>query len=137
MNYAQSFDEFAASLGPTDVALYAGLAIIVWVLFKDKLNPLTSTVSKLIENFRKPTTNTVVIPDVLTKVPTATNSTVSVVSKPVVESGDDVFFQLVSSWKRTRDLAVLAGCVEAVKAADSMFPFLSPNVCDKNKKDVL
>jgi len=33
MNYAQSFDEFAASLGPTDVALYAGLAIIVWVLF--------------------------------------------------------------------------------------------------------
>ena len=46
---------------------------------------------------------------------------------------DDVFFKLVVSWKQTRDLAEQSGCTEAIKVADQMFPFLSPNVCAKKE----
>jgi hypothetical protein len=52
------------------------------------------------------------------------------------KNNEDVFFKLIVSWKQTRDLAVQSGCVEAVKVADQMFPFLSPNVCAK-KQDTL
>jgi hypothetical protein len=51
--------------------------------------------------------------------------------QPVV--ADDVFFDLVASWKQTRDLAVKSGCSEAVKVADQMFPHLSPTVCGEKK----
>ena len=41
MNYmTQSFEEFSKSLGPTDLALYAGAALVLWVVFKDKLSPV-------------------------------------------------------------------------------------------------
>jgi hypothetical protein len=43
---------------------------------------------------------------------------------------EDTFFKLVVSWKQTRDLAEKLNCEKALEAADNMFPFLSPQVCD-------
>jgi hypothetical protein len=127
MNYAQSFDEFASSLGPTDIALYAGAAIVAWVLFKDRLNPVSSLVSGLVDRVKSLLNNSNV--GVKPTVPAATNDT----KVSQTENKEDIFFELVTSWKKTRDLAVKAECVEAIKVADQMFPFLSPVVCNKDK----
>lgn len=125
MNYVQSFDEFASSLGPTDIALYAGAGLILFILFKDKLSPVQKLLGDLLGNIKnlfskKDSVVPVIVPEV----------------KPVTvaDSKEDTFFKLVVSWKQTRDLAVKSGCEEAVKVADQMFPFLSPTVC---KKDVV
>lgn len=128
MNFTESFDQFASKLSTMDLALYAGVGLVLWVLFKDKLSPvqklvldITKTVKGLLGAPQTPK-ETIVLP---------------VVSKPgVVTEPEDVFFKLVVSWKQTRDLAVKSGCAEAVKVADQMFPFLSPNVCAK-KQDTL
>jgi hypothetical protein len=125
MNYAQSFNEFASSLGPTDLALYAGAAVVAWVLFKDKLNPVSLFVKQLVD---KATGLLGQRTSVTKQVPAATNN-----SSASVETKEDVFFELVTSWKKTRDLAVKAECVEAIKVADQMFPYLSPVVCNKDK----
>lgn len=123
MNYAESFQEFSSKVGPTDLALYAGVGIVLWVLFKDKLSPVQVFLKGLIEKVKnvsplKPVTPVaVVVPSV----------------KPVVTSKEDIFFKLVVSWKQTRDLAAECGCVEAVKVADQMFPYLSPVVCTKEE----
>jgi hypothetical protein len=114
MNYTESFDQFASRLSTTDVALYAGAALVLWVFFKDKLSPvqkmLQPLLSKVTNLFSKKTNPVVVKQEV-----------------------DDIFFQLVVSWKQTRDLAEKSGCAEAVKVADQMFPFLSPTVCKEGK----
>jgi len=123
MNYAQSFEEFASSLGPTDLALYAGVAIVAWVLLKDRLNPVSLFVKGLVD---KATALLGQKTSVTKPVPAATNNVVS-------ETKEDVFFELVTSWKKTRDLAVKAECSEAIKVADQMFPYLSPNVCNEEK----
>jgi len=124
MNYAQSFDEFASSLGPTDLALYAGAALIVWVLFKDKLNPVSLFIKQLVDK----ATSLLGQKSSVAKpvVPAATNNV-------VLETKEDVFFELVTSWKKTRDLAVKAQCTEAIRVADEMFPYLSPVVCNEEK----
>ena len=127
MNYAQSFDEFASSLGPTDIALYAGAAIVAWVLFKDRLNPVTSLVSGLVDRIKGLLNNSNVV--VKPSVPAATNEA----KVPQAVNKEDIFFELVTSWKKTRDLAVKAECVEAIKVADQMFPYLSPVVCNEEK----
>ena len=124
MNYTETFDQFASRLGPTELALYAGAAVILYVLFKDKLSPVQKIVLSFIEQFKnsaalKPVTPVAVV------VPTV---------KPVITSKEDIFFKLVVSWKQTRDLASECGCVEAVKAADQMFPYLSPVVCTKEEE---
>lgn len=125
MNYSQSFDEFASSLGPTDIALYAGVAIVAWVLLKDRLSPMSGLVQmaqdRLLGLFSK--TTPPAVPVVLPEI------------NPVTYNKDkeDVFFKLVVSWKQTRDLAVKSGCDEAVKVADQMFPYLSPVVCNEEK----
>ena len=120
MNFTQSFDEFSSSLGVMDVALYAGVGLVLWVLFKDKLSPVQALLVSLFETVKsvvpKPTGSTVVVPPVVS-----------------AERVDDVFFRLVVSWKQTRDLAEASGCSEAVKVADQMFPFLSPTVCKEGK----
>lgn len=117
MNYVtQSFEEFSKGVGPTDLALYAGAAIVLWVLFKDKLSPVQKLVLDFVNKFKG-----VKLPSV----------DVPLLSKP--EAKEDLFFQLVESWKRTRDLAVKSNCPEAVKVADQMFPFLSPTACDKEE----
>lgn len=124
MNFTQSFEEFSSSLGVMDVALYAGVGLVLWVLFKDKLSPVQALLVSLFETVKsvvpKPTGSTVVVPSVVSPVVAA-------------ERVDDVFFRLVVSWKQTRDLAEASGCSEAVKVADQMFPFLSPTVCKEGK----
>jgi hypothetical protein len=128
MNYTESFGEFASKVTPTDLALYAGAGLVLWVLFKDKLSPvqqfLANLVNKAKENIvKKSTPSTIVIDHDGQVIP----SVVSNLDK------EDVFFKLVVSWKQTRDLAVASNCTEAVKVADQMFPYLSPNVCGKEK----
>ena len=39
---------------------------------------------------------------------------------------EDPFFELVQSWKQTRDLAEEIGADKAVEIADQMFPYLVP-----------
>ena len=121
MNFTESFDQFSSRLTSVDLALYAGVGLIVWILFKDKLSPVQKSLLGIFDKFKssvvKPSSPTVPVVDVA----------------PVVvdNSSDDIFFKLVVSWKQTRDLAEKSNCSEAVKVADQMFPFLSPNVCGK------
>lgn len=123
MNFTESFQQFSSKLTPTDLALYAGVGLVVWVLFKDKLSPVQQLVLSLIGKLKGGSSPNLVSVNLPTTSTVAANPT------------DDVFFDLVVSWKQTRDLAVKSGCVEAVKVADQMFPFLSPNVC-ANKDSV-
>lgn len=116
MNFTETFNEFASKTTPTDLALYAGVAVVLLVLFKDKLSPVQALIASLVN-----------------KVKSVSVSSPSVTASAVVENGD-VFFALVSSWKTTRDLAVKAGCSEAVKTIDQAFPYLSPNACSEATK---
>jgi len=90
IDYTQSFDEFASSLRPMDLALYAGVAIVLWVLFKDKLSPMAGLVQMVQERlsgfFSKTTPS--VVPVVVPEI------------NPVTYNKDkeDVFFKLVVSW---------------------------------------
>ena len=128
MNFTQSFEEFSKGLGTTDLILYAGIGLVIWVLFKDKLSPIQSLLGNLLNKF------------------TSTNTTISTPTKVVVpevltqsleeNTGGELFFKLIVSWKQTRDLAVKCGCSKAIEVADTMFPYLSPNVCSKDHKDV-
>lgn len=126
MNYTESFDQFASRVGPTDLALYAGAGLIIWILFKDKLSPVQSFLASIINKSKSAFDKGNKIPQVVLP------ETV----KPVVvdnKNKEDSFFKLIVSWKQTRDLALLNGCDEAIKVADQMFPFLSPESCDKAK----
>jgi hypothetical protein len=128
MNFTESFSEFSSRLGPTDLALYAGVGLVLWVLFKDKLSPVQELVLNLINKVKGPTKTPSVSVPVVPKTETVHG---------VNSDNDDVFFRLVVSWKQTRDLAEQSGCVEAIKVADQMFPFLSPNVCSKKEDKVV
>jgi hypothetical protein len=120
MNFTQSFEEFSAGLGPMDLALYAGVGIVIWVLFKDQLSPVQKALMDLFNSFKnklsteQPNKITISVPE-------------AVKSQPA--DAQNLFFDLVVSWKQTRDLAQRSGCDKAVKVADEMFPFLSPMVC--------
>lgn len=121
MNFTESFSEFSSKLRPQDLALYAGVGIVLWVLFKDKLSPVQKLVSEFINKF-------------------VNNKNSSVVTKPVeavhATTNKDLFFDLVVSWKQTRDLAAKSNCTKAVEVADQMFPYLSPMVCiDPTKEE--
>lgn len=124
MNYTQTFEEFSKSVSTLDLALYAGTGLVLWVLFKDKLSPVQKIISDIVTNVKS-------------KIPATNKLTVT----PVVPSSSDttdkeaVFFDLIVSWKQTRDLAVKSNCIEAVKVADQMFPYLSPNICGSNKEN--
>ena len=101
MNYTESFDQFASKVTPTDLALYAGVGMILFVLFKDKLSPVQKFLGDLVGGLKSKLNNgasvvPVVVPDV----------TPVVVSK---ENKEDTFFKLVVSWKQTRDLAIQSG----------------------------
>lgn len=127
MNYTESFDQFARRLGPTDLALYAGAGIILWILFKDKLSPVQQFLSGLLSkktNTLTTSSKSVTTDNILTNI----FDPVPSVQKAETEN---IFFDLVVSWKQTRDLAVKSGCEKAVEVADQMFPFLSPSVCAK------
>lgn len=119
MNPLETFGEFSSKLTTTDLMLYAGVAVVLWVLFKDKLGGVAQAISNLLGN--KPNS---VVPSI-------------VVSKPVSEqtTDTDLFFKLIASWKQTRDLAEKSGCVKAVDAVDQLFPHLSPVTCKENKDE--
>lgn len=121
MNYTQTFEEFSKGLAPLDLALYAGIGLVLWVLFKDKLSPVQKVLMDLFNNVKEqiPDSISVVVPDIPSSFPSVKTPTGS----------EDVFFDLVVSWKQTRDLAVKSGCDKAVEVADQMFPYLSPTVC--------
>jgi hypothetical protein len=133
MNYTETFDQFASKLGPTDLALYAGAGIILWVIFKDKLSPVQVFLSNLLKNSKVNKTsgdNVVVNSDnIISNIFDTTNK---IQSNDIMDK--DVFFDLVVSWKQTRDLAVQSGCSKAVEVADQMFPYLSPSVCSKKEE---
>lgn len=113
MNYTESFQDFASKVSPTDLALYAGAGLILWVLFSDKLGPIKEYFAKLTSNLRKNTPNTI---------PTIIKS----------KTNNPEFLDLISSWKHTRDLAESLKCTEAVKIVDQMFPLLVPSACSKD-----
>ena len=124
MNFSQSFEEFSSSLGPMDLALYAGVGIVLWVLFKDKLSPVQKIALDLVNKAKSSLGKdgqpkvSVPLPDSMKNAPAKTQN---------------VFFDLVVSWKQTRDLAELSGCKKAVEVADQMFPYLSPTICSEDK----
>jgi len=128
MNFTESFQEFSSRLSTTDLALYAGVGLVLWVLFKDKLSPVQKLLTGLVEKTRGVSANT--------SLPVVSVPSISPVVVPKRTDAEDTFFKLVVSWKQTRDLAVQSGCSEAVKVADQMFPYLSPNVCQKNEDKV-
>ena len=121
MNLTQSFEEFSSGLAPMDLALYAGIGIILWVLFKDKLSPVQKIVQDLIDRVKKNTPSVPELPNFV---------------KEKVKSEDDsqLFFDLVVSWKQTRDLAEKSGCQKAIEVADQMFPYLSPTICQPKEE---
>lgn len=121
MNLTQSFEEFSSGLAPMDLALYAGIGIILWVLFKDKLSPVQKIVKDIVDKVKK---NTPAVPELPNFV------------KEKVKSEDDskLFFDLVVSWKQTRDLAEKSGCQKAIEVADQMFPYLSPTICQPKEE---
>lgn len=125
MNFTESFEQFSSKLSTMDLALYAGIGLVLWVMFKERLSPVQAFLLNLFNQVKG---------KVGVSVPTVPPSiTVEKPSSTTHAGSEDVFFNLVVSWKQTRDLAVQSGCAEAVKVADQMFPFLSPNVC--NQKD--
>ena len=118
MNPLETFGEFSSKLTTTDLILYAGVAVVLWVLFKDNLGGVTQAIKNLLGNNKSS-----VVPGI-------------VVSQPATEeaSDTDLFFELIASWKKTRDLAEKSGCAKAVDAVDQLFPHLSPVTC-KEKTD--
>jgi len=138
MNYTQSFEEFSAGLGPTDLALYAGVGVVLFVLFKDQMSPVQKFLLDLF-NRAKDTVVDLTKPDPNTPAPApvapvpgpvpVTPPTPPVLVRPENDP-NKVFFEMVASWKNTRDLAVKHGCEEAVKSLDDTFQYLAPTVCE-------
>lgn len=121
IDYTQSFQEFSKSVTSMDLALYAGVGIVLWVLFKDKLSPVQKFISDLLNKTKG--------------VIESSAPSVVKISNGSANNADENFFELVISWKKTRDLAVKIGCDQAVSVADEMFPFLSPNACNKKNEN--
>ena len=76
MNFTESFDQFSSKLSGMDIALYAGVGLALWVMFKDKLSPVQKLLSDLVTKV---------------KLPSAVKTDPIVVQK----EQDDIFFQLV------------------------------------------
>jgi hypothetical protein len=105
----EALDNFGAGFSTTDVMLYAGVLVVVYVLFQEKINTLVKSVVEKVK-------------------------TVKVPNSPVIDTDlfdnsdirEDIFFDLIKSWKQTRDLAEEYGANQAVVIADQMFPHLVP-----------
>lgn len=127
MNYSQSFEEFSGAIGPTDLALYAGVGIVLFVLFKDKLSPVQKMLLDLFSNVKETVSD---ITDNKTTTPLAKEVVTINVPVPIPpKPQEDVFFQLIAAWKQTRDLASKYKCPEAVNSLDNTFQYLSPTAC--------
>lgn len=146
MNFTESFDQFSSKATTTDLALYAGIGMVLWVLFKDKLSPVQKMLMDFVEGlksrpqqqYQPPVQVQVPVPaPVQTQTPAPQlqipmpDVTQVVVPKQVQkQQEDDNFLKLVLSWKQTRDLASKLECKKAVEVVDQMFPYLSPEVCN-------
>ena len=120
MNYAESFEEFSKGLTSTDLMVYAGAAIVLFVLFQERLAPIKQWVLKLYNSLLTRTK----------KEPIPVSLPVSIVKSVDVDiDNDSNFLHLISSWKNTRDLAEKMSCSEAVKILDSAFSHLGPSNC--------
>lgn len=108
MNY---FEDFAKEAASFNIALYLGALVVAYVLFKDKLEPVKKYLQGL---FQKAVEKTEEI----------TSPSVSL--EEIRDDDSKVFFDLVKSWKQTRDLAEDYGATKAVEIADQMFPYLVP-----------
>ena len=77
MNYTQTFEEFSKGLAPVDLALYAGIGIILWVLFKDKLSPIQKILMGMFNNIKQqlPDTIDVIVPAIPDSFPSKTTKT--------------------------------------------------------------
>jgi hypothetical protein len=127
MNFTESFEQFSSRLTTTDLALYAGVGLVLWVLFKDKLSPVQQFISPLVDKLKS----------IFGNKTSSTNTVIKPVTPAQINIKNDLFFRLVESWKQTRDLAEQSGCQEAIKVADQMFPYLSPKVCAEAKDSSL
>lgn len=120
MNFTDSFQDFSTNIGIKDIFLYAGIGLVVWYMFKDNLPALPASITDVWSNFNKRNnSNNVDVVDKLLK-------GVKIPKK----SDQQLFLDLVVSWKQTRDLAEQSGCRKAVEVADQMFPYLSPQICE-------
>lgn len=106
-----SLENFGATVKPIDLALYAGVALVIYVLFQEKINNIFTQIKNQLKNIKRPdlpSLDTNLFPDI----------------EPTTQ--DDIFFELIKSWKQTRDLAEEYGASKAVQIADEMFPHLVP-----------
>jgi hypothetical protein len=130
--FTQDFETFAKGLSTTDVALYAGAGLLIWILFKDRLSPVQILITKAIDKIKDMLN--------LKKITVVDEVQLPEQVSPVVvkdKDKEDLFFKLIVSWKQTRELAVLSGCDKAVSVADEMFPYLSPSVCANSRDKTL
>ena len=120
MNFTQTFEEFGSGFNQVNLFVYAGAAIVAWVLLKDKINinPIKEYIQYIVNVVKSKIKITKSVNNLHKPNPTA----------------DSLFLELVVSWKRTRDLARKLECDKAVIVADEMFPYLSPGICEKPVK---
>lgn len=104
MNF--NLENFGDSFKTIDLVLYAGVAVVVYVLFQEKIHEI---LNKIKDSIKKNKQTIPYFPP----------------EEPDIEP-DDVFFALIQSWKQTRDLAEEYGAYKAVEIADQMFPHLVP-----------
>jgi len=124
----ENIENFGRGLGTTDLMIYAGIGLLIWLfLVKDNMGAIKSYVGGLLSRVQTPT-----------KSIDATKAVeLALLGKTVTYNEEverDPFFELIVSWKKTRDLAAKCSCDKAVEVADEMFPFLSPSVCGKGSK---
>ena len=129
MNYTQSFEEFSSGLGPTDLALYAGIGVVLFILFKDKLSPVQKMLLEAFNSAKESVVDLTSSETVVVKVPVP--PVPKTPQKTTVTDPNHIFFQLVAAWKKTRDLSKEYKCDEATQKLDEVFQYLSPTVCNK------
>jgi hypothetical protein len=114
----EALENFGAGLSTVDLVLYAGLLVVLYVLFQEQINKIVNNLKNNFNSWQDNKNKTDLIP-------------VDVEYPDSIQ--DDVFFELIKSWKQTRDLAEIYGADKAVEIADQMFPYLVPKEEDKNE----
>jgi hypothetical protein len=132
----QNFEEFSRGMNGQSLMLLAGAGLVVWYLFGNKLGIIKDMVLGVIGKIKPvgssaPTVEQKPLSGDIFDILSATKKSTQNFE---VESSD-VFFKLIVSWKQTRDLAVKAGCDQAIEIADQMFPYLSVTSCGKKDLD--
>jgi hypothetical protein len=135
MNFTETFEQFSSKVSTMDLALYAGIGLALWIIFKDRLSPVQKIVLDLAAKAKDFLATKAIKSKPVDSISVLVPASPLTLKENKLDS-EDIFFKLVVSWKQTRDLAVKSNCVEAVRVADEMFPFLSPTVCQSKKESV-